>query len=218
MDWALILSGIGIGIAVAAPIGPINVMVINAALRRGFRSGVSTGSGAVLGDGCFALIAAFGLTAVSDFIEHYDRAIAAFGGVVLLVLGVRTMVAPAQLSVDNLDAAMPARPDLGNHVATLGTTLLLTITNPATLMGFIFIFSSASGLVSEDESYAHATALVLAVMGGSLLWWIVLSAIVSHFRDRLSSRALRIVNAVSGGLIAGFGGFVLARSLWQISF
>ncbi|WP_342642970.1 LysE family translocator [Rhodoligotrophos ferricapiens] len=213
MDWALVLSGIGIGIAVAAPIGPINIMVINAALRRGFRTGVTTGSGAVLGDGCFALIAAFGLTAVSDFITQYERVVSGFGGIVLLVLGIRTLLAPPQLPTGSLEAAMPARVDFGDHIATFGTTFLLTITNPATLMGFIFIFSSASGLASEDQGYLHAAALVAAVMLGSLLWWVVLSAIVSHFRERLSSRALRTVNMVSGGLIAAFGTFVVIRSL-----
>ncbi|MGF7159757.1 threonine/homoserine/homoserine lactone efflux protein [Rhodoligotrophos appendicifer] len=216
MDWALIFSGIGIGMAVAAPIGPINVMVIKAVLQRGFRQGITTGSGAVLGDGCFALVAAFGLTAISEFITQYDRFITGVGGIVLLVLGLRTIFADPSAKLEKMEPNQEL--DLANQIATFGTTFVLTITNPATLMGFLFIFSSAGGLVSENENYVHAGALVIAVMAGSLLWWIVLSGIVSHFRERLTRQGLRLVNAISGVLIAGFGAFVLLRGLYEFSF
>lgn len=224
MDWGLIVIGIGIGIAVAAPIGPINVMVIRSVLQNGYRSGLATGSGAVLGDGLFALVAAFGITAVSDFIAHYESMISLVGGIVLLALGLRTITAAPSVRINDLppppagsDGSPPADQDrkLGNHATTLGTTFILTITNPATLMGFLFIFGSVGGLAAHD-SYLQAGLLVCAVMLGSFLWWVTLSAIVSYFRERLSSRGLRMVNIISGTLIAAFGVFVLLRTLWTV--
>jgi len=224
MDWALIVIGIGIGLAVAAPIGPINVMVIRSVLQNGYRTGLATGAGAVLGDGMFALVAAFGITAISDFIARYDNWISFLGGFVLLALGLRTLLAAPATGLGDLQPPDPVRPpgqarpirsSLGARAATFGTTFVLTITNPATLMGFIFIFGSVGELASHD-SYSHAGLLVVSVMAGSFLWWVILSAIVSHFRDRLSHRGLRMVNAISGTLIAAFGVFVLARSLWAL--
>ena len=134
MDWQLIASGIVIGIAVAAPIGPINLMAIRNTLSHGFLSGVFTGTGAVLGDGTFAVFAAFGITSVSQFVIDYATWIQAVGGVILIATGLHIVRAPAELSAD-----MPA-PSQHRPAAMVGATYLLTITNPATLMGFIAIF------------------------------------------------------------------------------
>jgi threonine/homoserine/homoserine lactone efflux protein len=224
MDWTLIVIGIGIGIAVAAPIGPINVMVIRSVLQNGYRAGLATGAGAVLGDGVFALVAAFGITAISDFISHYEDAISLIGAAVLLALGLRTLLAVPAVKLDDLSRPeasgrirLAASPPTGiaGHAATFGTTFLLTITNPATLMGFLFIFGSVGELAAHD-SYLHAGMLVLSVMAGSFLWWVTLSAIVSRLRDRLTARGLRLVNVISGSLIAAFGVFVLVKVLWSL--
>ena len=51
--------------AIAAPVGPIGVLCIQRSLHDGFKIGLMTGLGAALADGCYGLIAGFGLTAVS---------------------------------------------------------------------------------------------------------------------------------------------------------
>jgi hypothetical protein len=47
-----------------------------------------------------------------------------------------------------------------------------------------------------------------------MAWWIVLSSIVNHFRDRFSDRNLLLMNRFAGLVIGGFGvaAFVLSRS------
>jgi threonine/homoserine/homoserine lactone efflux protein len=47
-----------------------------------------------------------------------------------------------------------------------------------------------------------------------MAWWIVLSSIVNHFRDRFSDRTLLWMNRFAGLAIGGFGvaAFVLSRS------
>ncbi|QPC42084.1 LysE family transporter [Kaustia mangrovi] len=215
MKWDLVVSGIGIGMAVAAPIGPINVMVLRNALRGGFRKGVSTGLGAVFGDGFFAVVAGFGLTAISELIISYEQALSLVGGCFLAFLGIRTFFAhpdPRALAVNNSNGAAA---EIGNHVAQFGTTFLLTVTNPATLMGFLFIFSSVGGLASRPGDYDGAATLVGAVMLGSLIWWMLLSGIVTWFREHLTTQALKLINHVSGGVILAFGLFVLIHSSWE---
>ena len=63
----IIPVGLIIGILVAAPVGPVNVLCIQRAIERGFWGGVAAGIGAVLGDGLIALFAA-----LSD--AHRERA------------------------------------------------------------------------------------------------------------------------------------------------
>lgn len=214
MEWDLIVRGIGIGVAVAAPIGPINVMVLRSALKGGYWRGVSTGLGAVIGDGFFAVVAGFGLTAIAELIISYERVLMLIGGGFLLFLGLRTFFAHPDESALAFNNGNGTAAEIGNHVALLGTTFLLTVTNPATLMGFLFIFSSVGGLVSRPGDYTDAAVLVAAVMAGSLIWWMVLSGIVTWFRERLTTEALRLINHISGGIILAFGVFVVAHTWW----
>src|SRR3569832_2295890 len=43
MDFSLLLTSIAIGLAVTAPLGPVNILVIRNAIRRGFAAGVLLG-------------------------------------------------------------------------------------------------------------------------------------------------------------------------------
>ena len=59
----LVLAGTFIGLLLAAPIGPVNVLVIQRAATGGFWAGLAAGIGAVLGDGTLAAVAAFSMRA-----------------------------------------------------------------------------------------------------------------------------------------------------------
>ena len=74
MDTSWIFAkGILIGVAVAAPVGPIGLLCIQRTLQDGLPTGLATGLGAALADGIFGAIAAFGLASISDsLIAHQD--------------------------------------------------------------------------------------------------------------------------------------------------
>src|SRR6516225_10642060 len=75
-----LLSGIFIGLIVAVPIGPVNLLCIRRTLAFGPLNGFVAGVGAAMGDGTFAIVIGFGLTAVRDWIEHHSTAIQLGGG------------------------------------------------------------------------------------------------------------------------------------------
>ena len=207
----LILVGVAVGIVVAAPVGPVNVICIRTTLRHGALNGVLAGLGAALGDGVFALIAAFGITTVIQFIEHYAVILQIVGGLFLVGLGVRTYRTHPHLDEVSVTESSSA------FARVLGTTFALTITNPATMLGFIAIFGGIAGFAAEKSSYGHAAILVGAVAGGSLLWWLGLAQFVSLFRNRMNDHMLELVNQVSGVIIVLFGLAVLARVGWGIA-
>lgn len=207
MDWQLIVSGVIIGIAVAAPIGPINLMAIRNTLSHGFWAGVFTGTGAVIGDGTFAVFAAFGITAVSEFVMDYATWIQIVGGVILIAVGARIIATPVQV-------AEAEAPPHTRAAALVGSTYLLTITNPATLMGFIAIFGGVGNLVSRPGDYAGAAIMVAAVMAGSLIWWLTVSWCASLLRERVARTGLKYVNWAAGAVIVLFGFAIYVRLLW----
>src|SRR5258708_2618413 len=81
-------SGIIIGLVVAAPIGPVNLICIRRTLAYGTVNGFFSGLGAALGDGVFAIVTAFGLTAISQLIEGYSTPLRLIGGLMLLGFGI----------------------------------------------------------------------------------------------------------------------------------
>ncbi len=95
----LMLAGLGIGLLMAAPIGPVNVLVIQRAAASGFWGGLAAGIGAVLGDGTLAAIAAFSVTAISEVMTAYSGFIQFVGGMLLVAFGIGLLLAKPKLAM-----------------------------------------------------------------------------------------------------------------------
>lgn len=200
----IIPVGIFIGILVAAPVGPVNVLCIQRALSRGFVGGVSAGFGAVLGDGLVALLAALGVSYVVGLVEHYRFAFLVAGGLVLIAFGWRLYVTkPKFIPTGNGDH----RHDIGAYAWDVAKTFFLTITNPGAVLGLFAIFGGIGSFV-QLRGPVEALVMVGAVMVGSLVWWIGLSYLVSIFRHKFNLQRLQKVNQIAGIALALFG-FVL---------
>ena len=197
LNIEFLIKGLVIGLAIAAPVGPIGVLCIRRTLADGRLVGLLTGMGAATADGVYGAVAAFGLTAVTDLLTGQGPWLGVAGGLFLCYLGVRTfMAAPAQA------AASPAR--AGALFAIFSSTFVLTLTNPTTILSFVAIFAGL-GLGNTGGDYFAASIMVSGVLVGSALWWLGLSGAVSMFRKRVDARAMRAINRLSGLLIGGFG-------------
>ena len=88
-------KGLILGFAIAAPVGPIGILCIRRSLADGQLAGLATGLGAATADGLYGCVAAFGLTAVSDYLVKQRFWLGLVGGLFLCYLGVRTFVTKA---------------------------------------------------------------------------------------------------------------------------
>jgi threonine/homoserine/homoserine lactone efflux protein len=94
-------------------------------------------------------------------------------------------------------------------LAAYGSTLLLTITNPMTILAFVAIFAGA-GLAGSTGGDTSASAwLVAGVFVGSAAWWLLLSGGVSLLRERIDAGAMRWINRGAGGVIVAFALYAL---------
>ncbi|MCL5996881.1 MAG: LysE family translocator [Chloroflexi bacterium] len=208
MDISILLRGIIIGFSIAAPVGPIGLLCIQRTLAHGRAQGLASGMGAASADAIYGLVAAFGLTFVSSRVIDAQVALRLIGGTYLCYLGLKTY--------RQQPAARPAATTERGQDLTraYGSTLLLTLTNPMTILSFAAIFAGL-GFGIVDGDYLGATLVVLGVFTGSALWWLILSSLAGLFRNRLDTRALRWLNRLSGLLVMGFGIFALASLLTQ---
>jgi threonine/homoserine/homoserine lactone efflux protein len=196
----LVLAGIGIGLLVAAPIGPVNVLVIQRAVSRGFWGGLAAGLGAVIGDGLLAAIAAFSVTAISDVMGAYAGSIQLIGGVLLVVFGLALLFTRPSLTIP-----LGQKSHLLDHAGIIPQTFFLTVTNPGAILGMAAMIGGLGSLIGGLNTYFEALLLVAAVMGGSLLWWLGLSELIATIRHKLTEGRLKLINRIAGAVLIAFG-------------
>ena len=189
------LRGLVIGFTIAAAVGPITLLVIRRTIDHGGLYGFASGLGVATADATFGGIAAFGLTAVTALLVSGHTVLGLVGGVVIAVLGVRTMLTRPTGPVTAAE-----RPGMAGAFASI---YALTMTNPLTIVLYAGVFAGI-GLVA-GSSFVDAAILTLAVWVGSTLWWVVLCSIVAWVRGRVSTTALLWVNRASGAALVVFG-------------
>lgn len=194
-DWYL-LRGLLIGFAIAAPVGPIGLLCIRRTLAEGQLIGLVSGLGAATADGIYGCVAGFGLAVVAQSLIEQAMWLRLGGGLFLCYLGVKTFLTkPAETP-----AAVTARGLLGAY----SSTLVLTLTNPATILSFIAIFAGL-GIADPGQDTLSSVAIVAGVFAGSALWWLLLSGGVSLFRAALTPQRMGWLNRLAGVAIFAFG-------------
>lgn len=197
MNLYHVVKGLIIGFSIAAPVGPIGILCIQRTLNKGRKSGFCSGMGAASADAIYGFLAGFGITAISGVLLKYQSQIRIIGGMFLIYLGLKAL-----LSKPPERAASAAEgPGIAGDFLS---TLLLTITNPATIISFAGIFAGF-GIVEKGTNYISAASLVIGVFTGSLLWWLLLSTTIDYFKKRFNFSGLKWVNIASGLIIIIMG-------------
>ena len=202
-SWlAVLLKGMGLGLAVAAPIGPINVLCIQRTLAIGFAAGLATALGAAAADASYAAVAAFGLSAVSGLLLDNQDLLRLAGGLMLLGLGARAFLKGP--------AAAAAQPSGGGaRLGEVVSTYALTIANPLTILTFVAILGGVGLQNLAESALPAALALVLGVFLGTMIWMIFIAMLSSLARRRAGDRFLLWANRLGGTIILGFAAWLL---------
>ncbi|MBP6013113.1 MAG: LysE family transporter [Alphaproteobacteria bacterium] len=216
MDWlTLIAGGLVIGIIAAAPIGPANIICIRRTLAHGQLNGFLAGLGAAIGDGVFAVIAGFSVKWVFDAIEDMGVVLKLLSAALLMFYGARVFIyaTPPEI-MRNPDGSMQSG-TVGDLAAGFASTFALTITNPATMVGFATMFAAFREVVDYQVSSIATLILVLAAFIGSVLWWFTVTAVTGIFHKTIESGTLKRMNQASGLFIFATGAALLGYAVWQ---
>jgi len=201
VDLSLFLRGLVIGFSIAAPVGPIGVLCIRRTLADGRAHGLVSGLGAATADAFFGTITAIGLTFVADFLINQQNWLRLLGGLFLLYLGVKTFLSkPAEQAAN-----------VKNQRGLWGayfSTLLLTLTNPLTILSFAAIFAGL-GPGASSQYTLGALLIVIGVFTGSCAWWLILVTATGLFRSAFTPARLGWVNRLSGVIIVAFAIVIL---------
>ncbi|WP_144110188.1 LysE family translocator [Paraburkholderia sp. BCC1886] len=207
----LFVTSAGVGLAIAAPVGPMGMLCIRRTLGGGPRAGLAIGFGIASGDAFYGLIAALGLVGISHFMLAYDRPLHLLAGLFLLYLGLRALLqkpAPASANADAESAAPAMR---AGALRAYASSLLLTLTNPQTVIMFAALFTTLAPRGAFSSSIALTT--VAGVFCGSIAWWCCLVTVVSLARHAIGSKLRLVIDRVVGITLAAFGLAEIRRAL-----
>lgn len=201
----LILYGMTVGVALAAPIGPINIEIIRRGIRDGFLHGWLVGLGALSADTVYAMVIVSGLASFAGN-ENIRVVLYLAGGVMLTWVGwnsVKTALRGVEGSADDTP-----KPRGRSYL----TGLLMAAFNP---MGIVYWLTVGAGLAADAVSRvgeSGAPILVVGVTVGILLWVTTLSTIAQVSRRFVTGRGMRWITGISGGIIVAFGVFFFVQA------
>ena len=202
-----LLVGFGLGLFVAAQIGPVSLLIVRSVVRGNFRIGFAMGGAVAVVDLGYA---ALGIAGVARALEATDgvRIVLGFvGAAVLVALGLRAVWIGfrARFGLETEEeVATPRR--------AFATAFAATALNPLTIALWT---AAAPAAVSGAASSIGTFALLVGVGFGTLTWYTCFAGAIALARRRIGPRLLAAIDIGAGAGILGFGaylGFRTARS------
>jgi threonine/homoserine/homoserine lactone efflux protein len=204
-DLELLSKGVLAGLAISAPVGPVNVFCISRTLTQGRMAGLMSGLGAATADTVYGAIAGFSISFVIQFLVREEFWIRLCGGTLLVAIGVLYYFKKPQSLANESPSSV--------HTDYI-SAFFLNLTNPTTVLSFLAILAALG--MGHHRAQWLTVLLVAGIFSGAMLWWIVLCAATSHFRERFDQSAMLWMNRIAGLAIGAFGILTVALSRWHV--
>ena len=191
------------GATIAAAIGPIALLVIHNGMRHGLRAALASAAGVASADFLYAVFAFAAGSGLAALLERERRAFALIAGALLVAVGM--WLAVGALRAPGGGGGRDAAPRTG-----FGTTFLLTLSNPLTVV----LFAAFSGQLALSANLPGALYFAAFIFAGSLPVQACYALFGAGVR-RLAPdpRVMRALNLASGAGVALFGLYGIARAV-----
>jgi threonine/homoserine/homoserine lactone efflux protein len=190
-----LLAGIGVGLAVALPLGAVGLLVVRTGTERGLRGGLAAAAGVATADLLYAGLAATAGGVLAGAVVAVAGPLRVVAAAALLALATRGLV-QAWRPPAALDTRAAPRRARRTWAAFLGITLL----NPLTVVAFGAVVVALPPALLTGT--AARTAFVVGVGAASMAWQAVLAALGAALGRRLGRRWQRTTAVVGNVAIA----------------
>ncbi len=202
VSWEALAAFAVIFAAFCAAPGPAVAAVLARVMAQGSAGMTWFIAGLMLGDILWFLIAVFGLAALAAMIQPVFFILKYLGAAYLLYLAWKLWSAPVAV-----DAAEPVR---GQGVKLFGGGLLVTMSNPKTMLFYLAVVPALIDLPGLSAMGMVEIAATIAVVFAVVFFGLV--ALAAQVRRLFTSpRAVRIVNRTSGAAMAGAAAALAVR-------
>ena len=130
-----------------------------------------------------------------------------FAGIFLCLLGVRAFLTKRAKTGTSAEGETSPKGGLIDnlcHLNNYSSTLLLTLSNPMSILVFVGVFAGL-GIIGSGSTWANAFPLVGGVFLGSMFWCVLLSVSVGVFHKRITDNTLVLIARIFGGILTTIG-------------
>lgn len=192
-----LIEGVVLGLSVAVPFGPLNVLIFSYALK-GYSRAFCIGFGAMIADAFYLVLLSFGML---KFLNNQTifNIMASFGSLFLLYMAFGIYKSTnLELKAKNL-APEP-------HAKILIKGIFLNFTNPFVV---IFWLSMTTLISSANENFLFIlTGLVI----GILTWIVIFPLIVYKNRSLINAKFIKWISIISAMILAFFAIMLIFRT------
>ena len=206
------LRGMAVGLASSVTVGPVAVLCIKRTLSKRPLSGFVSGLGVACADTLLAIFAYFFYSLMEAQIEQYKDIITIIGGIIVIIVGV---VIYFQKPASH---AKPTNPGASSLWFDFSSMFGFTLANFITVIPYILAFFAMLGVSrsngSDDISSAQSSLFILSgFFCGAVIWWGVLSLLISLFRRRFRPHHMRTINRIAGIIIVMLGAITILTTV-----
>ena len=199
------LVGYGLGLFVAAQIGPVSLLIVRSVVRGNFRIGLAMAAAVALVDLGYAALGLAGVARALEQTDGFRVALGFAGAAVLVVLGLRAMWfgfrARFGLETDE---------EVGTPRRAFATAFVATAFNPLTIA--LWTAAAPAAVSGGSKSSTATAALLLGVGLGTLTWYTFFAGAIALARRRIGPRLLAAIDIGAGAGILGFGCYLGVRT------
>jgi putative LysE/RhtB family amino acid efflux pump len=205
---SLLFIGLGLGVVLAAQVGPVTLLIVRSVLRGGRAVAVGLAMA-----GAVALIdvtyAALGLAGTGTLLDAATvrLTLGLVSAAILIGIGARTLWRGLRARI-----GAEAEEEVATPASAFATAIAATALNPLTVALWMVSFPAAVP-ASFDSSAGRAFDLLFGVALGTLTWYCGFAGLVALARPRIGPRLLSRIDIAIGSGLMGFGGLLGYRAL-----
>jgi threonine/homoserine/homoserine lactone efflux protein len=193
---AALVAGVTAGLAVAVPLGPIGVMIVDTGIRDGGRAAFAAGLGTATVDGLYALAAAlFGAALAGWLTPAADTLRLAAAAVLIAIAGYGLL----RLRRPTDAGAEPSAPPPAHHL--FARFFALTAVNPLTAATFAALMLGLPAVA--DGSAVERALFVAGAFAASLAWQSTLAGSGALLGHRLPPAGRRWTSLAGNLIVLG---------------
>ena len=199
----MLLEKILLGITLAAPIGPVSIEMIKRGLSKGFWGAFVVRAGGAMGNTLCLIGAYFGASLLVNSETKIGLASLA-GALVLIYLGAKSLLDKrthhfhSHINQNTSEAPVYQLSD------GLLTGFILSIANPIGIIFWLSIFAASIDKSGETKAWVGLLQN-FAVIGGVLIWGLVLSSILEVGKRFFNQKWIKVITTVAGAMLIYFG-------------
>lgn len=188
------LAGFLAGFFCSIPVGPINIAIINEGARKGLRWAMMIGLGAMAMDLVYCAVAFTGFSRL--FTSSWVRAtMELLSFIFMLYLGVKYLLVQSLPATTKTVDAVEQK--LHPHTA-FWIGFVRVLGNPAVLLFWVTVCASFLSHEWVEDTLASKAACVGGSFFGGMLWFALLSYLVSKGHGKFSTKGLIRMSHISG--------------------